>query len=574
MNPTQIKKYQSLLGALSTEETTNLEHWLGTARLQVIFSFPYLFVTLLWTHPDKLLDDKFLKILFCAYPNKAFINNIIQYLKGTEIDLSKLSKNDLFMNMIFTIKEPCMLSNFFLQDIFTPEAVFKHIYKKKSFIDIFSTSFYYLLNCEFPNTVAPSFKKTHQNATFKFPMDIDPREWLRPCIIIDVANEFQGIKNGKDFMTRENYLLTNIDDILKKLFLKNDDPRLMVLFIHQAYLPAGTNCPEIMDMINPQNRSGLKGTRSNPLDRIALYITVPCNIFTYPNPRVPGLFPPTRGDHGEKTTIVHPYQFNYDRKEPRYNNGEPYLLGRSKNPPFYSFQDVDSVVYDKYGRMRKVRETSRVGLPYNVGQNKSSRNIPHTFQSALDHRILTLNQDINHYQTYRDVESTDAFEPRSKVPGRASRPDRRPKMIQGSNHNQDYVMRGSACANAHTLKKNEIDDYMIAFLLLCHSKALKECSPSFFGPVSHKWILFSNDEYDWMKPSLKTNHVTHVRFMNFLDYISGSSPSIPTTMPNPNALKIITDLGLYPLPSFDQQVYNSLIRGILWMNSTSSSQSK
>lgn len=563
-----IKNCKTIFDKLESKFQDILNNWLRPVPELVYTNFGFIYTVLLYTDKNILfaLDDAILKLLFCTFPNKEFLLHVIQTFTNKQFS-GKLSNAEIIRNFITEIQKNCVTSNLFIQDIFTPDAVFKKFYHEKIlFIDIFTTSFYYWLNCTFPTEAIP-LKKNHLNPHIKFPLDIAPIEWQRPTIIVDMANEFYDIGN---YSQRVNYLFHHIDEILTKLFDKHDDPRLMVIFVNQADLNSQTNCPEIYDFTSKTNQYLIDGTLAQPLNRVALYLTVPCNVFQYPKLNVP-----------EYTQVYNPYYFNhgtepfktrYDGKilgtEPLYTNGRPYnTQSKSRGfKPYLTIQDMKSVVYDEYGRMKKV-------IPRNPYYNNIKNTRPKSLQ-FLDKNGKVRRQQVKipTFNPYIDVTSIDNFKSKNPTTKKANRPHRNAPMtskpmIQGQNIYQGYVEKDSACAgdkNSGKLGKNEVDDYMIAILLLCHYKSRKECE--YYTPFNYQWILFSKDGYSWMNRDLLTD-VIHQK--GFLQYINDDKiQPIPMMVPNLKTITIIKKCGLFENePNAEQaQHYKQLHQGIFWMN--------
>ena len=61
--------------------------------------------------------------------------------------------------------------------------------------------------------------------------------------------------------------------------------------------------------------------------------------------------------------------------------------------------------------------------------------------------------------------------------------------------------------------KNEQDDFMIGLLLLLIQKTRSQC---FKLVVDYIPIVFTNDHYDWMRPSLKKNCIFEKDFFKYL----------------------------------------------------------
>ena len=540
---------------LTIEIQQLLQNWLRPSPPLVYSNFPFIYTVLLYTNKEILLalDDSILKLLFCTFSK----DKIIEVIEATiqKKFSKKLAIPEIIKNFITELQQNCPTSNFFIQDIFKPEAIFKHNYHEKSFIDIFTTSFYYLMNCTFPSNIIP-LNKNHSQPRIKFPLDISSLEWQRPTIIVDVANEF---KAKGDYNQRESFLFANIDSILEKLFKKNDDPRIMVIFVNQSNLSANSNCPEIYNFKSTSNEHLIDGTSESPLNRVVLYLTVPCNIFQYPELNMP-----------EYTQILHPYYFNYGAQpiiggygtEPLYTNGYPYNYQTSvkKVEPFLSRQKHKSVAYDEYGRMLKVRR----GHPYNMDNNVKTTQQQLRFVDA-NRRFKKERVYIPEFEPYQQVTSADHFKPKYPTVPKSNRPDRNgpnSPLIEGQNINQRFVERNSACAKKGNMEKNEVDDYMIAILLSCHFKSMMECQK--YTPFTYQWILFSNDGYSWMNRDLLTN-VVHVR-NSFFRYIDDDSLApIPMIVSNPLATEIIQTCGLWAIDK-NPENFKQLHEGIIWLN--------
>lgn len=541
---------------LKTELQELLNHWLRPSPPLVFSNYPFIYTVLLFTNKDILLalDDSILRLLFCTF-SKYKIIEVIEASINKKLN-KKLTIPELVKNYILELQQNCQASNFFIQDIFRPEAIFKHSYFERSFIDIFTTSFYYLMNCTYSTHTIP-LNKNHSQPKVKFPLDISTLEWQRPTIIVDVANEF---KSKGDYNQREGFLFINIDSILEKLFKKNDDPRIMVIFVNQSNLSANTNCPEIYNFKSATNEHLIDGTPERPFNRVVLYLTVPCNIFQYPELNLP-----------EYTQLLHPYYFNYGAQpiiggygtEPLYTNGVPYNYQTSvrRVEPFLSKQKHKSVAYDEYGRMLKVRRNYPY---YNMDDHAKITNEQYRFLD-VNRRIKKQNVRIPEFDPYQQATSADHFKPKYPTAPKSNRSNRHGPngpLIQGQNINQRFVERNSACAKKGNMGKNEVDDYMIAILLLCHFKSMMECPK--YTPFTYQWILFSNDGYNWMNRDLLTD-VVHVR-NSFFRYIDDDSlPPIPMIVSNPLATEIIQKCGLWAIDK-NSENYKQLHEGIIWMN--------
>ena len=278
-----------------------------------------------------LQNPSFLYFLFFYTPNFNFNNNILSFLfqkvpkndlkniisELSNIDLKKIigknpKDNILRKSFITLTDEKCSISNFFLQDIFDPQLIFKTKYQPINF-DLFFTSFYYLMNCYYnrPNNPFPlQLNVPPTSTTFKFPFDIKLKEWNRPIIMIDVQNVLRTYRTGAaindrtfiDFFTitggtkryntnnftdRKQAIVENIVSILTNLFQKHSESNTMVLFITQADTRINKksinkkSCLNIINFNNTFTKRLLEGTKNNPLNRVALMIETPCNTFAY-----------------------------------------------------------------------------------------------------------------------------------------------------------------------------------------------------------------------------------------------------------------------------------------------------
>lgn len=256
--------------------------------INIVLQFPsYLYYFFFYLNID--LPSNVITFLFQHIPQNQ-LKKIIQSLSGRRINFSNMDIKEIQKLFISLTKDECSLSNFFLQDIFNPELIFKSRYTPFNF-DMFATSFYYLMNCLYPKQDFPLSVRKNNYTDFKFPFDIEYKEWNRPIIIVDVQNVLRDgniIINGKPvatdtFRQRKRAILDNRRYILEKLFEKHNEVNTMVLFITQSDNTTNPRktCLNIINLHNQDTDHIMTGTPNEPLDRVALFIEVPCNIFTY-----------------------------------------------------------------------------------------------------------------------------------------------------------------------------------------------------------------------------------------------------------------------------------------------------
>lgn len=544
--------------------TTNLDNYPTLSVLppaiinDICFNFPMLYTFIRFIHYDKRIqiqEDQSFEV-FLRELSKEYIYNILKFLdpRLDSLNLTRLNKKEMFIMLGDHIQKKCCLENFFIQDLFHPGIIFKESYKyDSSYMELFGTAFYYILNCEFPSKDFP-LKLIHKRSNFKFPIDVDPIEFERPCILIDVANQFNKDKhpNFSRYSYRIQYLQKNITQILENICERHVEPNLMIFFINQGDRSKNFNCPEIIDVVQWVNNNALRillnGTVSDPKDRKALYISVPCHLFLSPQP-----------DYPNQTRIVdRDFYFNMGN-EPGYPGGGGYYQRvklKKTDPPIRYREEVKNIVYDRYGRLMFLPDI-------NIG-HKTNR---HTFRTVYGD-IYNDRSEIPYY-SYMPVDDPrrhPTLPPFRRDPGTMSHTKRHPdgKTFQGKNEFEHFVRPVNECSG-HTIHKNEIDDYMIGMLCLLHYKISKECNN--YSPYRAKWMLFTHDQYRWMNPKILVPEF-FVRHDDLLSYIQ--SPNIKRKkynllIRNPEATKIITDVGLYPYRYNDQR-YLNLLDGIIRIN--------
>lgn len=512
----------------------------------ICFNFPYLYTFIQNINYKLLINDNSYQILTREII-KEVLSNIIKFLdnKFDNINLVRLNKSELYFILIDIIKKSCSLSNFFIQDIFEVSLLFKEKYKFDSYIDLFQTAFYYILNCEYTNENV-DLKINHNNERFKFPIDVNIDEYKRPIIIIDVANQFN--KNYDPtlltYQDRVSYLKKNMYTMLEKLFKIHQEPNLMVLFVNQADRNKKNNCPEIINILkwlkNHHLNLLLNGDENNPLDRKILYITVPCYLFLYPEL-----------DYPNKTRkVLRNYYFNHGQFEPGYpkalGNGGYYERTQYKEdqPHLTYLQEIQNIYYDKYGRMmyhqnldKGVKKNRHEFKDHYGNRNIINNHVPYYKYIRINDRYEYPNDEdfkanFKNYSEFKNLNTVDNFEKRHK--GHL-------KIYQGKNKYQKYVKTENECTG-HGIHKNEIDDYMIGLLLFIHSKIINECQD--YMPFKAKWLIFSHDKYKWLNQNLlKSEYI--IKHDNFLQYIEDNQTQKSLYVPNKNTNKMIKELDLY-----------------------------
>ena len=256
--------------------------------MRIVLQYPS-FLYYFFFHLEIDLPLNIVNFLF-QYNSKTHLGKIIQAISNKKINLSKKDDNEIQKIFISLTKDDCSLSNFFLQDIFNPELIFKSKYTPFNF-DMFATSFYYLMNCSYPKQDFPLNVRMNNYTDFKFPFDIEYKEWNRPIIICDVQNVLQEgniIINGRhvatgSFQERKKAILNHKQYILQKVFEKHNEVNTMILFVTQSDNKTNPRrtCLNIINLHDQQTNGVMAGTPTEPLNRVALFIEVPCNIFTY-----------------------------------------------------------------------------------------------------------------------------------------------------------------------------------------------------------------------------------------------------------------------------------------------------
>lgn len=558
-----------------------LAHFSEPILEQITNNFPYLYTLLRYTNYENIMlmtaNDAY-KILTSEY-RKDHLADIIIFMdkKYPKQTLMKLTIKELFLLLTNTIQQRCTLSNFLLQDLFAPESVFKVKYRHDKFVDVFITAFYYILNCTFEKSNTP-FQYKNEGSEFKFPMDVDPKEFDKPCILIDVANQFfwvsdtankNQIQSGRKALTsREKYkirfqhLKKNIRKILEQLFSIHDETDMLVIFINQGSFEMGYNCPEIYSVTrwNLGLDDLLRGSGTRRLHRKVLYISVPCHLFLYPELR-----------YATPSRIVRRnYYFNEgSRGEPSYPQRYGYpLLGyyqatdymKPPHPYLEYRQQVDNILYDKYGRMLYLPD------PGNMDRGRTNHDLH--FRPFNNKYTLATNLQ-NHIPYYKyvaiDNDRDDpnyrnhVYTPHKPVTPHTKRHTNEPKVYQGKNANQRFVNKQNECSG-HSIYKNEIDDYMMAILLFIHKQIHYECKT--YCPYRPKWLVFSHDKYDWMNKTIKQN----VEFQqNFQDYLTNPTRKVISLYEkNPNGLSILEKIGLnsYEYDENSLDTFRAILRDI------------
>jgi len=493
----------------------------GTDAVNSILNcVPILYYFILYANKAKL-DSMFsvFKSALISNLKKNELNNIINSLTYSNNNYEAMTKSDLLELLITTIQQPRSLSNTFIDDIFKPEYVLNYSYDSSNYRNIFTTSFYYLLKCKF-NSVDIPLLKNHHFDECTFPFDIDPIEWLNPTVIIDVTNQFYDVKNlidpttgakfpmiGSLHNTRREYLFRNCDGILDALFKKQyfDHPNMLVLFVHPSDNTSGTTCTEILDIMSElKNKAILIGDATLPLNRKALYISIPCNLFLPPDLDEPETMLVRKPFHPNLPGSVIPV---FEDGTPMINwnhNGEMRQIKRGTIQDLQSLELMDSYKYDKYGKVLKANAARpSMGL-YTFPSNDSFygyNTYYHRGRSFNLRGAIIPKYDYTQTNTRDFAKPIDKFKSKIPAPIKASRSPSKANLIQGSNTiMQRLVQMNSHCSHHTNLHKNELDDYMIALIMYLRAKTISELMIPI--PYLYKCVLFTNDYYDWINDSI------------------------------------------------------------------------
>lgn len=426
-------------------------------RVMVYPSFLYFFFFFVKQLPKPEIIQ-----FFFQFQTRQTLLTCIQKLRGKSEDyLASLSKSELQTLFVEQARMGCHIDNIFLQDIFDPALIFKSKYEPYNF-NIFLTSFYYIMNCRYSKSLSIGLSiQKNESFYFRFPMDISPKEWCRPIILIDVSNVLQSrgphffinnkMYNAKNFFDRKKAIVENHKYILTRLFQKHPEPNTMVLFVtqHNANTLPKKTCLSITKL--------WKETSS---DRKAFLIEVPCNDFVYQL-------------KGKQRLNDGKFDVYYDN----YGNLFRYDPFRYKYDKVSKKEDIDALM-DTFGNRYIFSQ------PYGGYVPQSMYVPPHQKGARL----------IKHKQTHLDPKQNNPF--------------------------RQHVKQNSQCVNS--LNKNELDDYLIGLILLLIKLTNEKCSKLI---LRYKPIVFSNDNYRWMRPQLKDSfiHAKENTFGdsrdNFIDYI-------------------------------------------------------
>lgn len=438
------------IGPVKLGQLYSILKFLTLEQLQMIFDESHAFYMYYILFSLNInIDETVLNFLFNKY-NKQNINHVINKLEDSNQDLLGLQKATLILYFKNLTKNNCQISNIFLQDLFQPDNIFKNRYTPFNF-DIFSTSFYYLMNCQYKRQDFPLQVKYKSDGLFHFPFDVHLSEWNRPIILVDVQNVMRDDRNvdgrfelngkhyyGAIFSERKKCILDERFYILERLFHKHYHPNTMVLFITQADTIASPNqtCLKITDLkknASNETKNLLKGNGNN---RVALYIEVPCTEFVY----------------NTNNNIVRDYSIRDDIT--RYNTADVYRYW-----------------YDNYNRL------------YRFDENRGY------------YQKLTKNSPV----------------PPGIIKNRNNRAGRLSANQTQQNKFLNYVKVNSNCSNG--IRKNELDDYLIGLILLLHKKTIRECYKMIIDYIP---IVFTADNYNWMRSSLKNTCFFESNFISYL----------------------------------------------------------
>lgn len=439
------------IGPVKLGQLYSLLKFLTLEKLEKVFSesHPFFMYYILFSL-NRNLDETVLNFLFNKY-NKQHINNVINKLEESNQDLLGLQKATLILYFKNLTKNKCQISNIFLQDLFQPDNIFKSRYTPFNF-DIFSTSFYYLMNCQYKRQDFPLQIKYKSDGLFHFPFDVHLTEWNRPIILVDVQNVMRDDKNrdgefelnrtkyfGARFSERKKCILEQRFFILDSLFQKHFHPNTMVLFITQADTLSNPNqtCLKITDLKKNASSQFKNLLEGNGLKRVALYIEVPCTEFVY----------------NTNNNIVRNYSIRDD------------ITKRLRRDEIYQYW------YDNYNRLYKFNDRDGYYQKLNKNSPPPSGIIRNRNYSA----------------------------------GRIS-----PTQTQ-ENEFLNYVKVDSNCSSG--IRKNELDDYLIGLILLLHKKTVNECYKMI---IEYTPIVFTADNYNWMRSSLKNTSIFEPNFISYL----------------------------------------------------------
>ena len=439
IGPIKLGQLYSLLKGLASEEL----------EMVISESHPFFMYYILFTLHGNF-DEAVSNFLFNRY-NKQNMSELINKLEDSNQNLSTLKKSALILYFKNLAKSKCQISNIFLQDLFQPENIFKSRYTPFNF-DIFSTSFYYLMNCQYKRENFPLQVKYKSNGLFHFPFDVQLKEWNRPIILVDVQNvmrndinrdgefELNGTKYfGARFSERKRCILEQRFYILDSLFQKHYHPNTMVLFITQADTLANPNqtCLKIRDLKKNASNQVTNLLEGNGKRRVALYIEVPCTEFVY----------------NTNNKVVADYSIRDDITKRLYRD-EVYRYWYDNYNRLYKFND-------KGGYYEKVNKN--LAPPPGIIRNRNYR------AGRISSNQTQQNQFLN------------------------------------------YVTVDSNCSNG--IRKNELDDYLIGLILLLHKKTINEC---FKMIIEYIPIVFTADNYNWMRTSLKNTCIFESNFISYL----------------------------------------------------------
>ena len=436
--------------------------------IDIILSEPYFLYYILFYEKiqpnSNLLEFLFQKI------SKETVLHFIYKFQIPKQPVAECDKLGTIKNFFNIIKSDCKLSNTFLQDMFQPSYIFKTKYIPYNF-DIYATSFYYLMQCKYKKNQFPLSVLSHDEM-FSFPFDVNPKEWIRPTFIIDVQNTllFENTLhiNGKTydtryFSTRRKIILKERVFILEKLFQKHNLQNALVLFISQAD-SSDKNAPTCLKITNLKNKST---ERILVNGRIALFIEVPCSEFVY---NVKNYFvndfsilDDTTGQKNEKKLLK--YWFD------KYN-------------VLYYF-DEDAKKYKKANPFTYNRQIQKLKNEQQQQKQQQQKQEQQQQKQQKTHKI------INGIKVKQDQQQEQKYEQKNQF--------------------KHLILNNKSCSKG--IGKNEQDDYMIGLILLLIHKTSGEC---YKFVTQYTPIVFTNDNYSWMRDSLKKKCIFEQNFFHYL----------------------------------------------------------
>ena len=433
----------------------NIFHDISKDNANKVISEIYFLYYLLLFYKIKI-SDKILEFLFHKISVQK-INEMIwklQIFKEPMIqDMNKIQAIYTFINAI-DIK--CSISNIFIQDIFKPEYIFKKKYTPNS-IDMYITSFYYLMQCTYLKKKFPLSVQS-ANVSFSFPLNIDLKEWIRPVFIIDVQNALLFKKtitiNGKKYDTTSFAKRKDIILIERKYILEKLFEKHNLVGALILFI-SQSDVNETQNCLKITDLQNAETKNILGFNRVALFIEVPCSEFIY---NIKNYFTP------DISTINNTSGQKNNKKLYKY-------LFDKRNVLFYF--DENAMKYKEVNPLKINKELELIQRQQKKQQNEK------TFKIINGIKIYVENNVPKNYDS---------------------------EVIYGQNEYSSFCTKECKI-------KNEQDDFMIGLILLLIQKTWNNC---FKLVVEYIPIVFTNDNYDWMKTSLKKSCIIEKDFFKYL----------------------------------------------------------